>query len=102
MNRSTRIAVGLVSYLSGQALIVAGIVVLIGDVSDDLGIEIALILMASGTILLMRRVIDVLVPDASKWFTGSLKLVVAATFFVASSLMLLNALTSRHDLLPPA
>lgn len=102
MNRSRMIARGLVSFALAQALLVLGIALLMQKIGADYGIEVALAMVAAGTLLAMLGMIDRLVTDAGRCFTGTLKLLVAAVFFIASSLMFLSVLTGRYELITPA
>lgn len=102
MNRSQKIAVGLIGYLLAQAILVLGIALLLQEIGASLGIEVGLMFLAAASLLVMWQVIDMLVPDAGDGFVSTLKLISAAVFFIASSLMFLSVITGRYHLLAPA
>lgn len=85
MKHAAETALRLTGFCWAQCMLVLGLLLLMPAVNRDNGPAFGLALVAAGLFLAMWLVIDRLVPDASRFFTGTLKLVLLVVFYACGS-----------------
>lgn len=98
MNRPATIVLGLCSLCCAQGILVLGLWLFLDVFGAGEGVVVSLALVAMGSLLAMRLVIDGLVPDAGRVFTGALKLIALAVFLTCGTIAFCSSFAGQYDL----
>ncbi|MFK7790003.1 MAG: hypothetical protein AB8C95_11005 [Phycisphaeraceae bacterium] len=91
MNHARPIPLMLTGLCWAMSMLVLGLTsLMIGPTPDPTRLAMGLALIGASLFLMMWLVIDPLVPDAGRIFTGTLKLATLVVFYVYAALMLVS------------
>lgn len=98
MQHKRRWFAGLLGFCAAQAMLVTGLSMAIGLLVFDVSPAIGWALIAGGFMLAMFAVIDPLVPEATPFFTGAIKLAVLGVLLLSTALTVYSVITGQNQL----
>ena len=90
MRKSAQITIGLINLAWALSVLVLGLYLLIPDALGGDTRVMGLAMVGASLFLVMWLVIDRLVPNAGRWFTGTLKVSAIVVFYASGVITLLG------------